>query len=592
VKDHSSKAKKTGRDRGVFFLACLILSLAATPSFAEASWLVDPEVFHASVHGRTSCLDCHGEIPQKLHPDPRDITKRQTAFFKAEQCLACHDDVLEKLSSNLHGSIQIDDSEKYRNCIACHDPHAQQTVSGGSVRFDASMPRHRQCGACHDHKNALPALPPEDESCMSCHSTAAFDDPEGMQGICLHCHGEGAGEARGLTAARLPLIRPQMYEATPHSGMACTTCHPESSDFEHDKQKVRDCRRCHSPHPEKVAHDAHSSVGCGACHLQGVRPKKISRSGKVLYVRAQRPGEISAIHEMKRQTGETSCRRCHTSGNQVGAAAMILPPKGVLCMPCHAATFSAGEPATILGLAVFFVGMILFLAPGLSSRGGGTSVFSNLPQFFLSGLKAVFSRRAFHMLKVFLLDVMLQRRLFRRSKGRWCIHGLIFYPMVFRFLWGLIALIGSAQEPQGEWIWAMLDKNDPLTAFLFDLTGVMLIMGIVLAFVRGARKRDPIPGVPGRDRIALGLIAAVVLAGFLLEGMRIAMAGSPAGSVYAFLGYGISRIFAGSSALTGSYGYAWYAHAVLTAAFVAYIPFSRLLHVIVAPWVLVSRDEH
>ena len=41
-----------------------------------------------------------------------------------------------------------------------------------------------------------------------------------------------------------------------------------------------------------------------------------------------------------------------------------------------------------------------------------------------------------------------------------------------------------------------------------------------------------------------------------------------------------------SSTLTRVYGYVWYLHAVLTGAFVAYLPFSRLLHVILAPVVL------
>ena len=34
---------------------------------------------------------------------------------------------------------------------------------------------------------------------------------------------------------------------------------------------------------------------------------------------------------------------------------------------------------------------------------------------------------------------------------------------------------------------------------------------------------------------------------------------------------------------TGIYGYVWYVHAILTGAFVAYLPFSRMLHMIMAP---------
>jgi nitrate reductase gamma subunit len=265
-------------------------------------------------------------------------------------------------------------------------------------------------------------------------------------------------------------------------------------------------------------------------------------------------------------------------------------------MPCHVATFSFGDTTTILGMTLFLAGIVLFLAPALTGNGGkaGSGPLANLLRLVVDGIKAIFSPRLFRLLEGLFLDVLLQRRLFRRSRVRWAIHGLIFYPFLLRFIWGLAALIGSAQELQWGWIWDMLDKNHPLTAFFFDLTGIMLIMGVVLAFVRGVRRTDQrVPGVPGQDRIALGLIAAIVLVGFVLEGMRIAMTGSPAGSAYAFLGYAISWILKGaSSAITGAYGYVWYAHAILTGGFIAYIPFSRLLHVIIAPWVLVSRNEH
>jgi hypothetical protein len=78
-------------------------------------------------------------------------------------------------------------------------------------------------------------------------------------------------------------------------------------------------------------------------------------------------------------------------------------------------------------------------------------------------------------------------------------------------------------------------------------------------------------------------MSGIIILGFVLEGMRIAMTGSPPGSGYAFLGYGISRLFTGVSDLTGIYGYIWYVHAILTGAFVAYLPFSRMLHILLAP---------
>jgi nitrate reductase gamma subunit len=79
------------------------------------------------------------------------------------------------------------------------------------------------------------------------------------------------------------------------------------------------------------------------------------------------------------------------------------------------------------------------------------------------------------------------------------------------------------------------------------------------------------------------------LVGFLLEGMRIAMTGWPQGSEYAFVGHWLAGFLRDPDGLVGVYGYVWYAHAVLTGAFVAYIPFSRLMHVVVSPIVLAMR---
>jgi len=214
-----------------------------------------------------------------------------------------------------------------------------------------------------------------------------------------------------------------------------------------------------------------------------------------------------------------------------------------------------------------------------------------------SGIRNLFSRKIFLIVKAMILDVLLQRRLFRQSGARWLIHSLIFLPFVFRFFWGLIALITSVWAPECTATWPMLDKNHPVTAFLFDVTGIMVLLGAVLAFIRGLLKGSgKPPGLPGQDRLALSLIGGIVVIGFILEGMRIAMTGSPAGACYAFVGCAVSTLFSDSTGLTQSYGYIWYIHAILTGIFIAYLPFSRMFHIIMGPIVLamnaVSEHKH
>ena len=96
--------------------------------------------------------------------------------------------------------------------------------------------------------------------------------------------------------------------------------------------------------------------------------------------------------------------------------------------------------------------------------------------------------------------------------------------------------------------------------------------------------------MPRQDPLAAGLLAAVVLVGFVLEGARIAMTGYPAGSSYAFVGDAVSRFFYGVAGLEDIYGAVWYLHAVLTGAFVAYLPFSRMFHIVLAPVLLVLNE--
>jgi nitrate reductase gamma subunit len=91
---------------------------------------------------------------------------------------------------------------------------------------------------------------------------------------------------------------------------------------------------------------------------------------------------------------------------------------------------------------------------------------------------------------------------------------------------------------------------------------------------------------PGRGMtLLLGLI---VIVGFILEGLRIAMTGWPEGANYAVIGYSISLMLKGMTGITNIYGPVWYIHAILTGAFVAMIPFTRMIHMLTAPVVLIA----
>jgi len=558
---------------------------------SEASWLIDPERFHVSVHGQISCQDCHSNIADKQpHPNAEDVNKTLEAFFHLEQCTDCHEDVLQDVNEGTHGGEKIVDEQAFNFCIGCHDPHYQLSYLDSATQLDLSQPAEKKCSICHEYQKNLPELSSEDQQCMSCHRFIFPQAPQAAQKLsqlCLHCHGASAQKDLPQKSANFPLIDVTKYSLAPHAEVSCMVCHPRSTEFIHSEQELGDCRQCHLLHDAKVAHDAHLSVACGACHLRGVIPSKETESGQIMWQKDQRDGRVSEIHHMLKSREEESCRRCHFSGNQLGAAAMVLPAKSIICMPCHAATFSVGDTTTILALIIFLLSIISLGTVWFSGslRGeNGSDPGSKTLKLIGSVISAIFSARIVSILKTLILDGFLQRRLFLISRTRWLIHALIFIPFVFRFVWGLVALVGSLGWPEWSGAWVMLDKNHPITAFLFDLTGVMVISGVVLILIRKrlSASEDKLKGLPKPDWPAYSLLGGIIIAGFILEGMRIAMTASAESAYYAFLGYTISRLFAGTG-LTDMYGYVWYLHAILTGAFVAYLPFSRMFHMIMAP---------
>jgi len=253
-------------------------------------------------------------------------------------------------------------------------------------------------------------------------------------------------------------------------------------------------------------------------------------------------------------------------------------------MPCHTATFSISDTFNILGLGLFIVGLIIAFSY-IFSRSGKEIPIAESDKILGIHQGASHEGRFARLTKALFLDVFLQRRMFARSQGRWFIHGLVFYGFFFRLFWGIVALIASLFDPPLEALRFMLDKNHPATGLFFEVSGLMILLGLCLMLLRGLTA-PRIPGLPRQDRFALGLIGALVIIGFVTEGVRIAMTGFPEGSNYSFAGYAIARAFYDSKDLTRAYGYLWYIHAAFTAAFVAYIPFSRLFHIIISPVVL------
>jgi len=144
-------------------------------------------------------------------------------------------------------------------------------------------------------------------------------------------------------------------------------------------------------------------------------------------------------------------------------------------------------------------------------------------------------------------------------------------------------------------------------SFVLDLFGLAFIAGLVMMIVRRGSKPVQLDYTRGDlkpeeydrkpyatdDKIFLWILLIIGVTGFLLEGIRIA-ADKPSFEVWSPVGWAIGGLI-GNIGLTDSadslHIYTWWLHAVLVMVFIAYIPYSKAMHMLVDFANLMFGDE-
>jgi len=111
----------------------------------------------------------------------------------------------------------------------------------------------------------------------------------------------------------------------------------------------------------------------------------------------------------------------------------------------------------------------------------------------------------------------------------------------------------------------------------------MMLVGLLIAAFRRFVVKPKIVRTELPDAASILFLLAVVVGGFVLEGIGIAgnIQGHEIGDQYSFMGYAFSLITPDS--LGAYYDEAWLIHGIMSALLIAYIPFSKLFHMIATP---------
>jgi Fe-S oxidoreductase/nitrate reductase gamma subunit len=122
-------------------------------------------------------------------------------------------------------------------------------------------------------------------------------------------------------------------------------------------------------------------------------------------------------------------------------------------------------------------------------------------------------------------------------------------------------------------------------SFIVDLFGALVMLGVMMAAVRRYLKRPQKLVYTNEATLILVLIFVMCLQGFLVEGWRIAVtrdpwaAWSPFGNLFARA----SRTVMTDEQMRTAHAGVWWFHLVTAFAFIAWLPFTKMMHVLTAP---------
>jgi len=170
-------------------------------------------------------------------------------------------------------------------------------------------------------------------------------------------------------------------------------------------------------------------------------------------------------------------------------------------------------------LVVFFLGLIYRISTWFTKKigilGKDVSTVQRL-QAALRGIAGVvFSSKILALLETVVLDFFLQRRILKESITRWLAHMLIFYGFI------LLLLMHALQSVVSQALFSDYYSTVNPFFFLRDLFGAMVLVGVILAAVRRYLTKPHRLRTGVMDHYAIVIVAVIMLSGIALEGLKI-----------------------------------------------------------------------
>lgn len=147
----------------------------------------------------------------------------------------------------------------------------------------------------------------------------------------------------------------------------------------------------------------------------------------------------------------------------------------------------------------------------------------------------------------------------------------------------LILFMGSGVDAADHYLNLHLLRGTFYEVFslILDIAGILAIIGVLMAIFRRYVLRPDRLDSTFDDAIILGLIFFILVTGFVIEGFRIA-AEQPPFEIWSIGGWYTAKLFSGMErdSLLLWHQISWWVHVFISFGFIAYIPYSKLLHIV------------
>lgn len=240
-------------------------------------------------------------------------------------------------------------------------------------------------------------------------------------------------------------------------------------------------------------------------------------------------------------------------------------------------------------MAVFVAGAALSLSIWLRGTVDGRrdiSAAQKLALLIRKTLGTIFSARLGALLKALIWDGAVHPTLFARHKLRWLAHASVFggialLTMLSAFSFISVDIMIPLLKMDNIFTAVFANKDHPITAFLNDFGGLVVMVGLAIVIIRRYVIRELDIRTRLVDSEIVFFLVVIMVSGYLAEICRLGFefAELAPTAVYAFLGYPVAALVRSAPLPWGElHDGLFLVHALFSSAVIAYIPFSKFFH--------------